>query len=363
MTILHILASGGIGGIETLCKDYATFSRNKNIVLVLWGAGCIAEEMRDQGIVVINLNSSKRDFFGMMKSVIAICKQENVETIVVHHAAPMAHILLMSIKNKYPDIRTVAYAHANAADMGRSRPKKGLWLRRYVLATSITRADKVVAISQSVKKSLISCFFIPEEKINVIYNGINTSKFLPNEKKKISRPLELIYVGRLIEEKGVQVTLKGLANLSGKLDYHFKIVGDGEYRNELEQFARELDIMDKIDFLGSRRDIAELLRGSDVFVHMPVWEEGFGITIIEAMAAGLICVCADAGAIPEIIDDCKNGFLVEAGNGERLSENIKKIQSLSDDVYMEIKRAARAKTEKFTIEKFAERLDSLIEDL
>lgn len=114
--------------------------------------------------------------------------------------------------------------------MYRINAKKGLWIRKKILSYSLRNADKTIAISQSVKNSLIKHLKTPEEKIQVIYNGTNIEKF-SCPIRRLSNPLKLIYVGRLIEEKGIQNTLKALTYFTPGMKYHFQIVGNGPYKN------------------------------------------------------------------------------------------------------------------------------------
>ena len=118
---------------------------------------------------------------------------------------------------------------------------------------------------------------------------------------------------------------------------------------------------DKVEFLGNRRDVPKLLAQSDIFVHLPVCEEGFGITIVEAMAAGLICICSNSGAIPEIINDGKNGFLVKKENPKEFSQMIDTvIKNINTDNLKRIRTQAIEDSNIYSIEKFSMQLDSRI---
>lgn len=360
MTVLHLLASGGTGGIEVLCKDYGMFSRNNNIVLTLWNGGCIAEEMQNQGIKVINLNAARYDFRKLRKNVLRIITQELAQVVVAHHAAPMAHILLMIIKNKYPEIRTVAYGHGNAIDICRHKQKKGLWLRRHIFTKSMSCADHIIAASESIKKSLIQYLKAPEDRITVIYNGVVMERF-GVKKHVLSAPLEIIYVGRLIEEKGVQATIEGLALLPEDLAYRFRIVGDGPFRKTLETLVKTKNLTDRIEFLGNRRDVSELLASADVFIHLPFWEEGFGITIVEAMASGLICICSDRGGIGEIIENQKNGFLIPETKPELLADFLRTaLPKLTDQEMDMIRNNSVNSAHGFSIKAYTDKMDKLL---
>lgn len=174
----------------------------------------------------------------------------------------------------------------------------------------------------------------------------------------------LIYVGRLERVKGVQNILRSLAEVKVLIDYHLIVVGDGSYRTDLEKLCEELEIENKVHFLGTRRDVPELLWQSDVFVHLPVWEEGFGITVIEAMAAGCICVVNDHGAMPEIIIDRVNGYIVH--NGENLGEILREISVdmiRKPEEIRRIRENAVMRSRDFTIEKYTDELDRLIKEI
>ena len=240
--------------------------------------------------------------------------------------------------------------------------EKGLFFRKIVLSKGLYQADRIVAISNSVKESLVHYFKIKEDKIRVIYNGVNTEKFSSDIQKRKSYS-KIIYVGRLIEKKGVQLTLDELSNLSPETKFYFMIVGDGDYREELEKYVKRKHLEGKVSFWGTRNDVAELLKESDIFIHMPLLEEGFGITIIEAMAAGLICICNDRGAIPEIIDNGVNGFILDHNKAGALSELLNRIfYAENHNKLNEIGMNAVNSAKKYSIENFSQSLDKLIEN-
>ena len=360
MNVIHLLSSGNIGGIETLCEDYAFCSSHWNCFVFLWNGGVITDEMRQNGINVIELHADKRNYLNAYKKVLDACNKQGADIVVAHHADPFLHYCLIQIKKDIPEIKTIAYAHSNASDMYITRRRWLKKLKKLVLKRSLHKVDQIVAISADVKKSLISCFHIPSSKISVIYNGINISIFSLANRERNKR-LQLVYVGRLIEQKGVQITLQALAQLKD-VNYQFTVVGDGPYRGKLERQAVELGIEERVEFLGSRRDVPQLLQQSGIFIHMPVWEEGFGITIIEAMASGLICICAKSGAIPEIIEDGKSGFLIAKDTANEYETKIREVMAMNKDEVQLISHQAVERAKHFSIECFAAQLDNLIAD-
>ncbi|MDO4942833.1 MAG: glycosyltransferase family 4 protein [Lachnospiraceae bacterium] len=360
MNVMHLLATAGTGGIESLCKDYAIYSENNNIFVVLWGKNDVtACAIRQNGHTVLELNSKKTEIFKVICNLNRIVKKYSIDTVVVHHAAPILHIYMYLLKMRFRRIRTVAYAHGEAKDMCRHNELKGLELRRNILRYSLKQSDKVIAISQAVKKSLEEYLSVPSDKITVIYNGTDTSRFKPDIHTTIKIPVKLVYVGRLIKEKGVQTTIKVLSDLPENLDWTFDIIGDGNYRKKLEQLSERMGLKEQVHFYGTCSDIPEILNNHDIFIHMPLWEEGFGITTIEAMAAGLLCICMDKGGIPEIISNGKDGILVHSE--VELSEVLVAVLAGIDRYQIaKLRENAVNKAKDFDIKRFSKQLDSVI---
>ena len=361
---MHLLASGGTGGIETLCRDYAQYSHHENTFVFLWGKDDARYlEMKENGADVIQLNASKKHLFRMLKQIDDIRKSKQIQIVVAHHAAPMEYVYLIWAKKRLDsDIKTIIYAHGNAVDMWRAN-RKGAAIRKKILKAAIKHADQIIAVSKSVKRSLEQYFDVSKGKIDVVYNGVDLRRFRPEEiSKRRTDCVQFIYVGRLIEEKGVQFTLKALSELPSELKWSFQIVGDGPYRETLEAYCNQLGLEDRVRFLGTRQDVPDLLSQADVFIHMPVCEEGFGITIIEAMAMGLLCICSDNGAIPEIIKNYDNGILVKKNDTVELThilENL--IPNFQSEKYGQMRKKAIEGANNFSIQKFVSSLDNYLQ--
>lgn len=358
MRVLHILTSGEIGGIEVLCKDFALYSKHKNIILLLWGEGSIADEMRSNGTEVINLHTSPRRILYTIKKLVAVCKKKNIEVIVIHHPAPLSHLCLLLIKLFLPQIRRIAYAHSNAVNMCRESERKEKMLRKMILSCSLKKADAIIAISESVKKSIMEIFSTPEEKITVIYNGVDISRF--RQGKRVSyHGLRIVFVGRLIEDKGVQIIIETLRNI--KQSFYFDIVGDGEYRKTLEKMVCEYGLQNRVTFWGTRSDVTRFLSHADVFVHVPTLKEGFDITVVEAMASGLTCICSNSGGIPELIENGITGYLVDIGSVKNLTQVLGKvIDHYNSQENMTIRENAKKKAEMFSIQNFSKHLNAIM---
>lgn len=360
MRVLHLLAAGGTGGIESLTKNYATHSKHTNYFVFVYDGGDLAEEMRacGNGVLILPKNLGN---IARIKAMAEYCYNNNIDVVVSHHSSPVLKLTLYYIKKKTPTVKAIAYAHANAKDICEYK-KRGVWIRKKIHKLGFSVADKIIAISESVKNSLVDYLNVKEDKIQVIYNGTSINSDKPTI-QSFKTPLRVIYVGRLTKDKGVHTTIEALAGIKEKDNYRFTIVGDGAYRKDLENKVKENKLENIVQFLGTRKDVPELLSNADVFVHTPEWEEGFGITVIEAMSAGVLCVCSEKGALPEIIQNNVNGFLVEPNSVHSLRDKLTEIFTdyKQHNSYEDIRKTAVVDVQKYSIEKFAEKLDREIE--
>lgn len=361
MKILHLMVSGQAGGIESLLRDYVEYSRHENLFVFAWDGGPAAERIAKCGCRVVLMDKQKQGAWAVCKRILDLCEEEQVDAVIAHHAAPMLRLVAMTAKLKNPKLKVIWYAHSNAFELCDGRRKKGLALRKWIYRRTFFRADAAVAISNSVKDSLVKYLGLPESRITVIHNGTILERF-HRAKTAGGKTLRLIYVGRLIEEKGVQTILNAFERLKD-VDCRLTIVGDGDYRDALQTLAGELGIDERVQFLGTRADVPELLETADVFIHVPDCAEGFGIAVVEAMASGLICVCGDRGALPEIVSDGGSGFVVENNDPERLAQILRAIAEDPDsEIYEKIRANALEASRQFSIEAFTAKLDGLVEE-
>ena len=175
------------------------------------------------------------------------------------------------------------------------------------------KADKVIVDSHENRRDVISQYGIPEEKIATIPCGVSVSRFSPSncESKTI------IFVGRLHERKGIDKLLESFSKVVSKEpEAVLKIVGSGEYEARLKGLAKRLKLGKKnVQFLGfvPEKTLIEVYSKSSIFV-LPSYYEGFGIVLIEAMSAGLPLVSVRTGGATEVIEEGKNGYLVDYDN-------------------------------------------------
>ena len=207
-------------------------------------------------------------------------------------------------------------------------PTKTLKMRAYALLDkfALRSFTRVVAVSDAVAQALVRSG-VPLHKITQIDNGIDPAAFR-NGTDRVRAELNLQnvpvigYVGRLAPEKGLDVLLNSIPGIMKYCpDVHVILVGDGPLRNQLMELAQTLGIDSRVKFLGLRRDMADLYHAMDIFV-LPSRDEGFPMTILEALAAGKAVVASSVGQIPHVIHDHETGLLVQPGSRQQLTDAI-----------------------------------------
>jgi glycogen synthase len=197
-------------------------------------------------------------------------------------------------------------------------------------------AWRLIVCSDFMRGEAVRLFSTPFDKIDIIYNGVNASKFefdwTESEREKrrsaFAKPDEkvVIYVGRFVREKGIHVLLNAAhAVLSKEPNTKFLIVGGGQ-RDRFENFVRWAGLSDNVIFAGfqANRALHELYRCADVAV-FPSLYEPFGIVALEGMAAGIPVVSSDAGGLKEVVLHDSTGTTSFANDSASLAWGILKV--------------------------------------
>jgi len=207
---------------------------------------------------------------------------------------------------------------------------------------------------------------VAREKIIEIPNGVDIGKYNKIDIKRIGllkKKYELdkntlLYVGRIHKSKGLQYVIKAIKDLDCKL---FVVGPDGGFKGELVEQIKEEGVMGKVIFSGaiSDEDLIAVYHASDIFVLFSEWE-GFGLVVIEAMAAGKPVIVSDRGALPILIKNKENGLVVKYPNIRDLRENI---QLLFKDKKLEkkIKKNGKKFVKIFEYSKITKQYEELYE--
>lgn len=199
----------------------------------------------------------------------------------------------------------------------------------FIERACIRRADKIIAVSEYTKAKLASIYGVPLDKIEVIHNGWEEKSFAFTETEKAEvrakynisndKPI-LLFVGRVDDRrKGLDVLLKAFKIVLTKTDARLVVAGSGN-QEPFRELSSSLGIASQVIFTGFVDDLTlqKLYSICDVYV-CPSRLEGFGLSILDAMAAGKPIVATKIGAIPEIIKQGENGLLVQDNDGNELA--------------------------------------------
>lgn len=232
-------------------------------------------------------------------------------------------------------------------------------LVRWAEKSLLRFTDRIIAVSNALKRELVVSLGLPSEKIEVVPNGVIFSAL----KKQKRSGFRVGTVSRLAPQKGLECFINACAMVLRSIpSAEFVIVGDGPLRHKLEELAIGLGIKHKVEFLGFRTDVLELMAGWDVFV-LPSIHEAFGITLVEAMSQGVPVVATRVGGIPEIVDGSVTGLLAEPGDAVDLGKKIIMVLENHELAGKLGKSGAEFVKSRFAAERMIERTSELYSDI
>ncbi|QSO54651.1 glycosyltransferase family 4 protein [Alicyclobacillus curvatus] len=207
---------------------------------------------------------------------------------------------------------------------------------------------------------------VPLEHLKVVPNAINVEEFLGAMKlsnlevHQLSRNI-ITCIGHLTEMKGQRYLIQALGQLSqSRRDWTCWLVGDGTDRPVLEHLCRELDIENRVRFLGHREDIPAVLKRTDIFV-LPTLTENYPYSIIEAQAVGTAIIASNVGGVPEVLEDGVTGLLVPPGDVNHLSDALRRLLDDQALRYRLGKNCTELRGEKLSIATMMQEVTSVYE--
>jgi glycosyltransferase involved in cell wall biosynthesis len=299
-SVVHVLWSGGVGGIERLVHDLAREQLRQGMrVGVAFGQPSepFASAVRAAGIPVIDL--AIRSGYELHPARLVRATRALRRWDVVHLHGFNLPLATVTIAARRPVVFT---EHGNFA-LGREPGRAGnlkqsiqsIFLRRHVTA--------IAANSNHTAKRLAALYRIPLADVDIVWNGVDFASIPPptTAREQGSNGLLVAYVGRLVNFKRVERLIEACARVPAGPGLEALIVGAGPLDEPLKRLARERAVDDRVRFLGNRSDLDDVLAPVDVLVH-PSEGEPFGLAIVEACARGLLpVVFADGGGALEVV--------------------------------------------------------------
>ena len=260
-------------------------------------------------------------------------------------------------------IPLVATFHPPFDSRLRSLKSSTQYLTYQLYAPFLARYNQTIVFSESQKDLLIK-LGVPEQKLAIIPNGVDTQKYTPGEsyfKQQYPHQSIFVYQGRIAVEKNVESLLKAWKHLSMGKNAKLLIIGDGHLAPTLKPIYNE---QDGIIWLGAIIDEdkrIDILRGADVFI-LPSLVEGLSLSLLEGMACGLACVATDAGADGEVL--AKAGIVLDT---QDVTNQLKTILPLFNDhpemSFLLGKKARKRVLDKYTLRGNVTKLEHLYQKL
>lgn len=200
---------------------------------------------------------------------------------------------------------------------------------------------KIINISNSED---VSSGFIPSSKREMIYNSIpDISRKIDTSKSENSSKIKLLFVGRLDEQKGIDLLLSALNTESSQKKFELTVIG-----NSVLNDYHDKGLYKHVHFLGWRNEeyITQSLSQNDVLVIPSRWE-GFGLVCLEAMRSKKMVLASDAGALPEIVIDKETGITFKSESVEALSSALMQLTAMSTDSIHQMGEAGRKRFETY----------------
>lgn len=319
LNVLYVVIGLNLGGVQQwvldLCKRLDP-KRFRPLVCAIENTGIIGKEIEALGVEVVTLGH-RRQTFRTVKALASLMKERQIDILhgVSYHPSLYARIAgLVAGTPVMLTYEPVVYDNRRIQRVLLSR-----FLDRYT--------DGYVACSQGVAQQLGEWYGYSQEKVALIYNAVDTEQFKPpasraDAKRKLGFDPERPVVGmvaRLDPEKGHRFFFEAIKRLPGYADVQWLVVGSGRAEAEVKEQAKQFGVADQVKFLGTRRDLPDLLGAFDIYV-LPTLKEGFPITTLNAMACGCAVVVSNYPANLEAVRNEVNGLVVPMGESMQLAQ-------------------------------------------
>jgi len=273
-------------------------------------------------------------------------RKHELDLVHVHYAIPhatsawIAHEML----GEESDLKIVTTLHGTDITLLGIHPSFHASTR-----FSILKSHGLTAVSEFLKRETVRDFTVPEERIEVIPNFVDTAVYRPGlepchrEAFALEGEKIVMHISNYRAVKRVEDVVSVFARLTAKQPSRLVLIGDGPERPRVLMRADELGVRDRVLFLGKHTSVHELLSCADLFL-LPSGSESFGLVALEAMACGVPVVASNVGGLPEVIEHGTTGYMFDIGDIDGMVEAGLRILG-DDDLWRSLSDAGRALAE------------------
>ena len=286
----------------------------------------------------------------LSSKIVDMVKVHQIDVLHVHYAIPHAYAGYMAKKMLHEEgveLPIVTTLHGTDITLVGSHP-----FYKTAVTFSINKSDAVTSVSQSLKEDT-QRLFNTKKDITVIPNFIDLDKYTPTTKNcqrdLLAMPDERVitHISNFRSVKRIPDVIHIFHAIQKEIPSKLMMIGEGPEREKAEQLCTELNIENKVVFLGNSNEVNKILCFSDLFL-LPSETESFGLSALEAMASGVPVVSSNSGGLPEVNINGLSGFLSPVGDIKSMSQNA--IHILKNETDLEVfKKGAKSTALKFDI--------------
>lgn len=347
MKILHVITSLEIGGAQRLLSDLLPLqAKSEDVSLLVYACkeNSFTSKIEEAGIKILSLDEHN---FHNPRVVLKMRKIFKDYGVVHAHLFPT--VWWASLAARGLNVKMVYTEHST------SNSRRGKWYMRPVEQFMYARYNKIISISQQTQDALTSWLHANDNRFVVICNGVETARFASVKKPVILK--SLIMVSRFATSKDQETVIRAMKDIDPEATLRF--VGDGENLEHCKQVVAELGLADRVQFLGSRSDVAELVAESYIGIQSSNWE-GFGLTAVEIMACGKPVIATNVDGLKQVVEGA--GEVFKLGNANELAVRVNAL--LNDETrYQGCSEACRKRAAKYDISMMSISYLNLYKDL
>jgi len=357
---MHIVGIFGLGGAETLLYNQIRLSNWKTLephIVTIGPRGYYWENdfFQSEGAYVHGIDMGVLHEMHPLTPFRLLGAFLRIKPDIVHYHICYAHLWILPLIKLVAKLlrRQVVCINTIHSYRIHNRPYK----RQLLEAIARYFVDCQIAVSNSVKEFHCRAYQVPRNRIVVVENGIDIAQYIRRE--PIRRVKNLVTVANLTPNiKGYENSLPAFALLARRYPWvRYHIAGIGQMEKYIRAFSQQHGISDRVILHGLVRDIPGFLADKDLFL-LASRREGFGLSLVEAMAAGLPVVATRAGGLTEILHNGRYGMLVDTESPEQIADAVSYLIE-HPEKRKELQTLGRTRAEYYDIRRTVTRIEAI----
>lgn len=315
MKILYIITKSNWGGAQKYVFDLAKHTKElgEDVSVAFGGNGALAEKLKEKNIRTIEISDLERDVnlekeIKVFRNLYKTLKTEKPDII---HLNSSKIGIVGALLGRLAGIEKIVFT-AHGFPFREERPQWQILLIKFLSWLSIILSHETICVSEKDFNDVKDWLFV-KDKIVTVHNGINLNEFINSiPKEKDENIVQIVSIGELHKNKGFEYGLKTISLLRNKIqNFKYTIFSfGGDEKENLEKMIKDLDLENFVELKINREKHSEFLKEADIYF-MPSLKEGLPYVLLEAGLNSLPLVASDTGGINEVVENYKNGFLIQ----------------------------------------------------